>query len=126
MQKEKLVTANASGMLAILCSIFLILTGVLFAGFGSTFTKDLAPLFSGALGVLAGILCIIFAIFELIGAYLVYNFRYISGGIVILIASLTSTLVGGGLYISTLWGIGAGVIALICPSLEAKILESEG
>ncbi|MHA1300888.1 MAG: hypothetical protein ACTSO9_15830 [Candidatus Helarchaeota archaeon] len=126
MHRQRLATASSSGMLALCSSIFLIITGLLFIGFGEEFTKRLAPLFSvGSLSLIAGILCITFAIFEIIGGILVYTFKYTIGGIIILIISFVSIFVGGGFYITTLWGMGSGIIALICPSLEEKILENK-
>ena len=119
---SKLSTASASGMLAILCGIFLLLSGILFIGFGNEFTPRLAPLFSGNMAVFAGLICVIFAILEFIGGVMIYSFHYYKiGGIMILLISAISIIVGGGFYISTLWGLGAGIIALICPSLENKI-----
>ncbi|MHA1380492.1 MAG: hypothetical protein ACTSRG_19170 [Candidatus Helarchaeota archaeon] len=122
MQREKLATASASGILGIISGIWYIVAGMLFVGFGETFTKDLAPLLSsGGFAVLAGILSFSFAALEIIGGIFVYNFKYKLGGFLILIASIVGILAGGGFYVATLWGSGAGVIALICPNLEAKI-----
>ncbi len=125
MEKEKLATASAAGMMGIISSIWLILAGVLFIGFGETFTKELAPLLSGGLDVLAGILSFIFAGIMIIGGILVYNFKYRIGAVLILVASIVGIIAGGGFYVATLWGSGAGVIALICPNLEEKIEASK-
>ncbi|MFX0137427.1 MAG: hypothetical protein ACFFDN_27555 [Candidatus Hodarchaeota archaeon] len=126
MERKKLATASAAGMLGIISAIWYILAGILFIGFGETFTKDLAPLFAqGNQNIIAGILSFIFAFLSIIGGYLVYTFRYRIGGILILIASLVGIVAGGGFYVATLWGCGAGFIALICPNLEAKIQEGK-
>ena len=61
----------------------------------------------------------------IIGGYLVYTFQYRIGGILILIASIVGIVAGGGFYVATLWGCGAGFIALICPNLEAKIQQGK-
>jgi len=123
--RQRLATASSAGMLAIFSSVFLILTGLLFIGFGDRFTRDLAPLFAeNGAGVIAGIVCMVLAVFQIIAGILVYTFKYTLGGIIILFTSIISTFVGGGFYINTLWGIGAGLISLICPSLEKKIFES--
>lgn len=125
MKREKLATASAAGILGIVSGIWLIVAGALYVGFGETFTKDLAPLLAqGGLAILAGILSFLFAALEMIGGYFVYTFRYRSGGVLILVASIVGIIVGGGFYVATLWGTGAGVIALICPNLEAKIAQS--
>lgn len=125
MSNQKLATASAAGVMGILSGIFMALTGALFLGFGDTFTKKLAPLLGSNLAIFAGILNMIFAVIYFIGGYLVYSFRYRIGGILILVVSILGIFSGGGFYISTLWGLGAGMIALICPSLEAKILQSQ-
>ncbi|MFX1451308.1 MAG: hypothetical protein ACFFCM_10725 [Promethearchaeota archaeon] len=126
MEREKLATASAAGMLGIISAIWFILAGILFIGFGQTFTKDLAPLFSQpGQNIIAGILSLGFAVMDIIGGYWVYTFRYRIGGILILIASIVSVVAGGGFYVATLWGSGAGVIALICPNLEEKIEETK-
>ncbi len=124
MEREKLATASASGMLAIISSIFLFLAGILFIGFGEKFAKDLAPLFS-QVGLIAGMLSIIFAILMVIGGVFVYSFKYRIGGCIILFAAIVGTITGGGFYLATLWGTGAGFIALICPNLEERIHESK-
>ncbi|MFX1451309.1 MAG: hypothetical protein ACFFCM_10730 [Promethearchaeota archaeon] len=124
MEREKLATASAAGMLGIISSILFIVSGILFIGFGQQFTRDLAPLFSN-LSIIAGILSILFAICMIIGGVLVYSYKYRIGGTLILFAAIVGTIAGGGFYVSTLWGCGAGMIALICPNLEQKILESK-
>ncbi|NVM04489.1 MAG: hypothetical protein HWN67_19355 [Candidatus Helarchaeota archaeon] len=124
MQREKLATASAAGMLGIICSIFLFLAGILFIGFGEKFAKDLAPLFSQG-SLIAGFLSIIFGILMVIGGVLIYSFKYRIGGCIILFAAIVGTTAGGGFYLATLWGTGAGFIALICPNLEERIRESK-
>ena len=57
------------------------------------------------------------------GGILVYNFKYRQGGAIITIVAMVSVIIGGGFYISTLWGLAAGIIAMICPNLEEKINE---
>ncbi len=126
MEREKLATASAAGMLGIISALWYVIAGILFIGFGETFTKDLAPLFAqGNQSITAGILSFIFAVMCIIGGYLVYTFQYRIGGILILIASIVGIVAGGGFYVATLWGSGAGFIALICPNLEAKIQQGK-
>ncbi|MHA1385735.1 MAG: hypothetical protein ACTSR3_18440 [Candidatus Helarchaeota archaeon] len=111
--------------MGIISGIWLLLAGILFLGFGELFTKDLAPLLSsGGLSLLAAFLSFLFAGMEMLGGFLVYNFKYRLGGVLIVIASTVSVIAGAGFYISLLWGLGAGLIAFICPNLEKKIQES--
>ena len=89
MSSYKLSTASASGMLAILCGIFLILSGVLFFGYGHEFTSRLAPLFNeGNMAIIAGLICVIFAVLEILGGIIIYSFQYYKiGGVLILLIS---------------------------------------
>ena len=126
MEREQLATAGAAGILGIICGIWMILAGILFLGFGETFTKDLAPMLSqGGLSILAALLSFVFAGLEILGGVLVYTFKYRKGGLLILFASFVGIVAGGGFYVGTLWGAGAGVIAMICPNLESKINQTE-
>ena len=126
MEREKLATASASGILAIISAIWYVVTGMLFLGFGDTFTKQLAPLMSsGGLGYLAGALSFIFAGIMIIGGIFVYEFKYRLGGVFILIGAFVGVIAGGGFYVATLWGAGSGFIAFICPNLEERILQSK-
>ena len=125
MEPEKLATASAAGLLGIICGIWLVLAGILFLGFGVTYVAFLAPLMASniVLVYLCAILNFVFAGIMMVGGILVYNFKYRQGGAIITIMAVISIIVGGGFYISTLWGLAAGIIAMICPNLEEKINE---
>ena len=122
--KEKLATASAAAIIGIACSIWLFLEAILFLSFGEIFTSELAPILSH-ISVLAALLNFIFGALEIAGAILIYRSKYIIGGVIVILTSAGSVIAGGGFYISFLWGLGVGLIALICPKLEKRILESE-
>ncbi|MHA1300348.1 MAG: hypothetical protein ACTSO9_13095 [Candidatus Helarchaeota archaeon] len=121
---DRLATASAAGIIGIVCSIWLFIEAILFSVLGEIFTKKLAPLLSDFI-VLAALLNYVFGALELLGVILIYKFKYTRGGIIIILTSAVSIISGGGFYISCLWGIGVGMIALICPKLEEKILKAE-
>ncbi|MHA1378877.1 MAG: hypothetical protein ACTSRG_10890 [Candidatus Helarchaeota archaeon] len=122
--KDRLATASAAGIIGIVCSIWLFIEAILFLTLGDIFTLKLAPLLAD-LTILAALLNIVFGVLELLGVLLIFNFKYRNGGTIIILTSVGSIISGGGFYISFLWGIGVGLIALICPKLEDKILKDE-
>lgn len=131
--ENRLATANAASILGVVCAIWMILAGVLYLAFNTAFTDKLVPLdaflefltgnpnLGSTLFILDAALNFIFAALDIVGGFLVYIRRYRSGGLIIIVISLISILVGGGFWVGTLWGVAAGAIAFLCPNLEAKI-----
>ena len=73
--------------------------------------------------VISGILSVVFAGLCMVSGALVIMRKYINGGFLMIGASIGSIIVGGGFYITVLWGASGGLISLVCPSLEEKIRE---
>ena len=65
-----------------------------------------------ALNIDGGI-AIAFAILIIVGAYLIYNKMETAGGILVLVFSLLSILVGSGWLIGLILGVIGGILALL-------------
>jgi hypothetical protein len=131
MTKEEIpkpATAGAAGVLGVVSGFWCVLEGILIMVFGSG-TENWAqkllfiPFFQ-ANPILSGIISLIFAGICIFSGYLVLVRKYIPGGLLMIAISMASIIVGGGFYITALWGASGGLISLVCPSLEEKIKMS--
>jgi len=128
MTKEEIpkpATAGAAGVLGVVSGFWCILEGILIMVFGSGkenwAQKLLFIPFFQANPILSGIISLIFAGICIFSGYLVLIRKYIVGGLIMIAVSMASIIVGGGFYITALWGASGGLISLVCPSLEEKI-----
>ena len=124
----KPATAGAAGVLGIVSGFWLVLEGLLIMIFSSdtlNWAEKLLfiPIFQEN-PVISGVISMVCAGVCMFGGALVIMRNYIKGGLVMIIISIVSVLVGGGFYITVLWGASGGLIALVCPSLEEKIKSS--
>ena len=128
MTKEEIpkpATAGAAGVLGIVSGFWCILEGILIMVFSigeDNWAQELLfiPFFQ-ANPILSGIISIIFAGVCIFSGFLVLIRKYIMGGLIMIAVSMVSIIVGGGFYITALWGASGGLISLVCPSLEEKI-----
>ncbi|MDD1777391.1 MAG: hypothetical protein LUQ65_04415 [Candidatus Helarchaeota archaeon] len=128
MTKEEIpkpATAGAAGVLGIVSGFWCILEGILIMVFsleGDNWAQALLfiPFFQ-ANPILSGIISIIFAGVCIFSGFLVLTRKYVIGGLIMIAVSMASIIVGGGFYITALWGASGGLISLVCPSLEEKI-----
>ena len=128
MTKEEIpkpATAGAAGVLGIVSGFWCILEGILIMVFSSGETNWAQELlfipFFQANPILSGIISIVFAGVCIFSGFLVLIRKYIMGGLIMIVISMVSIIVGGGFYITALWGASGGLISLVCPSLEEKI-----
>jgi hypothetical protein len=128
MMKEEIpkpATAGAAGVLGIVSGFWCILEGILIMVFSSgsqNWAQELLfiPFFQQS-PILSGIISLIFAAVCIFSGGLVLMRKYIMGGLLMIAVSMASIIVGGGFYITALWGASGGLISLVCPSLEEKI-----
>ncbi len=123
----KPATAGAAGVLGIVSGFWCILEGILimvFSSGGTNWSERLLfiPFFQ-ANPILSGIISLVCAGICMWSGVLVIMRKYTMGGLVMITISMVSIIVGGGFYITVLWGASGGLISLVCPSLEAKIKE---
>jgi hypothetical protein len=121
----KPATAGAAGVLGIVSGFWCVLEGILIMVFSSgetNWAQELLfiPFFQNN-PIPAGIISIAFAGICFFSGFLVLIRKYIMGGLIMIAASMVSIIVGGGFYITALWGASGGLISLVCPSLEEKI-----
>jgi len=128
MTKEEIpkpATAGAAGVLGVVSGFWCILEGILIMVFSSGDTNWAEELlfipFFQANPILSGIISFIFAGVCIFSGALVLMRKYILGGLIMIAVSMGSIIVGGGFYITALWGASGGLISLVCPSLEEKI-----
>jgi hypothetical protein len=123
----KPATAGAAGVLGIVSGFWCILEGILIIVFSSGETNWAEELlfipFFQANPLLSGIISFICAGICMYSGVLIIIRKYIPGGLLMMAISMVSIIVGGGFYITVLWGASGGLIALVCPSLEEKIKE---
>ncbi|HUY01187.1 MAG TPA: hypothetical protein VMV49_16625 [Candidatus Deferrimicrobium sp.] len=123
----KPATAGAAGVLGIVSGFWCILEGLLIMIFSSGANNWAEKLlfipFFQENPIIAGIISMICAGICIFSGALVIMRKYIEGGLIMICASMVSIVVGGGFYITVLWGASGGLIALVCPSLEEKIKE---
>lgn len=121
----KPATAGAAGVLGVVSGFWCILEGVLIMVFSSgkeNWAQQLLfipyfkenPMISGIISFVCAAICIY-------SGTLVIMRKYIMGGLIMIGISMVSMIVGGGFYITVLWGASGGLISLVCPSLEEKI-----
>jgi hypothetical protein len=122
----KPATAGAAGVLGIVSGFWCILEGLLIMIFstGESWAEKLLfiPFFQDN-PIIAGVISMVCAGVCIFSGALVIMRKYIEGGLIMICASMVSIVVGGGFYITVLWGASGGLIALVCPSLEEKIKE---
>ncbi|MHA1279014.1 MAG: hypothetical protein ACTSQI_02000 [Candidatus Helarchaeota archaeon] len=123
----KPATAGAAGVLGIVSGFWLILEGILimvFSAGGEDWSKELLfiPYFQDN-PIISGIFSLIFAAICFFSGALVIKRQYLRGGLIMIVGSAASIIVGGGFYITVLWGASGGLISLVCPSLEEKIKD---
>ena len=121
----KPATAGAAGVLGIVSGFWCILEGILimvFSAGAENWAEQLLfiPFFQNN-PLISGIISFVCAGICMYGGILVITRRYIMGGLTMMVISMVSIIVGGGFYITVLWGASGGLIALVCPSLEEKI-----
>jgi hypothetical protein len=128
MTKEEIpkpATAGAAGVLGIVSGFWCILEGILIMVFSAGETNWAQQLlfipFFQANPIISGIISIVFAGVCICSGFLVLIRKYIMGGLIMIAVSMASIIVGGGFYITALWGASGGLISLVCPSLEEKI-----
>lgn len=124
----KPATAGAAGVLGIVSGFWCILEGILIMVFSSgeqNWAEKLLfiPYFQQN-PVLSGIISFVCAGICIYSGVLITIRKYIIGGMIMISISMVSIIVGGGFYITVLWGASGGLIALVCPSLEEKIKSS--
>ncbi len=125
----KPATAGAAGVLGIVSGFWLILEGILIMVFSSgeqNWSQELLfiPFFQ-ANPYISGIISLILSGVCFYSGFLVIVRKYIMGGMIMIIVSAISIIVGGGFYITVLWGASGGLISLVCPSLEEKIKNEQ-
>ena len=123
----KPATVGAAGVLGIVSGFWCILEGILIIVFSSgenNWAEELLfiPFFQQQ-PVLSGIISFVCAGVCMFSGVLIITRKYIMGGLLMMGISIASIIVGGGFYITVLWGASGGLIALVCPSLEEKIRE---
>ena len=123
----KPATVGAAGVLGIVSGFWCILEGILIIVFSSgenNWAEELLfiPFFQQQ-PVLSGIISFVCAGVCMFSGVLIITRKYIMGGLIMMGVSIASIIVGGGFYITVLWGASGGLIALVCPSLEEKIRE---
>lgn len=123
----KPATAGAAGVLGIVSGFWCILEGILIMVFSSgeeNWSEELLfiPYFQ-ANPFVSGIISFVCAAICMYSGALVIMRQYIRGGLIMLVVSAASIIVGGGFYITVLWGASGGLISLVCPSLEEKIKQ---
>ena len=123
----KPATVGAAGVLGIVSGFWCILEGILIIVFSSgenNWAEELLfiPYFQQQ-PVLSGIISFVCAGVCMFSGVLILTRKYIMGGLIMMGVSIASIVVGGGFYITVLWGSSGGLIALVCPSLEEKIRE---
>ena len=123
----KPATVGAAGVLGIVSGFWCILEGILIIVFSSgenNWAEELLfiPFFQQQ-PVLSGIISFLCAGVCMFSGVLIITRKYIMGGLIMMGVSIASIIVGGGFYITVLWGASGGLIALVCPSLEEKIRE---
>jgi hypothetical protein len=101
----------AGAILILLRGIVRIAVGnvITFAGSDVVRHRFLAGL---ALNIIGGI-AVAFAVLILVGAYLIYTGMEVTGGIIVLIFSALSILVGSGWLIGLILGVIGGILALV-------------
>ncbi len=123
----KPATAGAAGVLGIVSGFWCILEGILimvFSSGGNNWAEQLLfiPYFKSE-PFISGIISFVCAGICMYSGVLIIMRKYIMGGFIMMGISVASIIVGGGFYITVLWGASGGLIALVCPSLEEKIKE---
>lgn len=82
---------------------------ITFAGSDEIRHRFLTGIFIGTLGAVA----VVFGIIIIIGAYFIYTKMELTGGILVLIFSLLSILVGSGWLIGLILGVIGAILALM-------------
>ncbi|NVM54403.1 MAG: hypothetical protein HWN66_11930 [Candidatus Helarchaeota archaeon] len=118
----KPATAGAAGVLGVVSGFWCILEGILIMVFDWGEQLLFIPYFQDNF-IIAGVISMVCAGICIYSGALIVMRKYIMGGMILMGISMVSILVGGGFYITVLWGSSGGLIALVCPSLEEKIKE---
>lgn len=119
----KPATAGAAGVLGIVSGFWCILEGILIMVFQDWGQELLFIPYFQQNPLISGIISFVFAGICMYSGALIIMRKYIMGGLLMMGISMASIIVGGGFYITVLWGASGGLIALVCPSLEEKIKE---
>ena len=105
------VISLVSGILILVEGIIRLVRGRLFLDFGVDFIRR--RLLSVMTIRVAGLIAIIFAVLILVGAYLIYSpGKEVAGGVIVLVFSILSIIVGGGFFAGFILGIVGGALGL--------------
>ena len=121
----KPATAGAAGVLGIVSGFWCILEGILIMVFGDWSEELLFIPYFKEQPIVSGIVSMVCAGICFYAGALVIMRKYTMGGLIMIGVSAASIIVGGGFYITVLWGASGGLISLVCPSLEEKIKNEQ-
>jgi hypothetical protein len=101
---------TAAFVVSLIAGIFILLNGIVIAAIGALF----AVFFPG-MGILLAAIGLIFGIIVLIGAVLLWMNpqMHVGAGVIVLLFSLFSIVIGGGFIIGLILGIVGGILGIV-------------